>query len=143
VALQILSRRGHSRGELAAKLARRGIGQPDIEDVLDRCVQLGYLNDADWAEGQVRQLSAKGHGTHYIHHVLRGKGIDETLIEAAMAAAGDQWEAEAAAKALNKKQPALARESDPARRRAKAYRFLVQRGFSAETITQTLNLKQG
>lgn len=141
-ALQILARRGHSRAELTAKLARRGFDQPQIEAVINRCLQLDYLNDGDWAQAQVRQLIAKGYGLHYIRYSLRGKGIDGHLVEAAIAGAGDHWEAEAAGKALGKKQPTLARENDPAKRRTKAYRFLVQRGFSAEAIAQALNLKQ-
>jgi len=143
VALQILARRAHSRAELAAKLTRRGFGQPQIDAVLDRCLQLGYLNDADWAQIQIGQLIAKGYGSHYIRHSLRGKGIEANLVEAAIAGTGGNWEAEAAGKALDKKQASLARQNDPAKRRAKAYRFLVQRGFSAEAIAQAMNLTAG
>jgi regulatory protein len=140
-ALRILARRSHSRGELAGKLSRRGIGPETIDQVLDRCVQCAYLNDRDVAEGQIRRLSAKGYGIHHIRNVLGAKGIDAVLIQQGLDAIGSSWETDAAHTALAKKQPALNREKDPAKRRTKAYRFLASRGFSAETICAALNHK--
>ncbi len=48
---RILSSRAQTLAELREKLRRRAAAQSDVEEVLTRLKQMGYLNDERFAEG--------------------------------------------------------------------------------------------
>jgi regulatory protein len=49
-ALKVLGGRAHSSGEMRQKLARRALHPEDVDDVLSRLKEHGYLNDQRFAE---------------------------------------------------------------------------------------------
>jgi SOS response regulatory protein OraA/RecX len=51
-ALKVLSGRAHSTGELREKLGRRAAVPGDVESILARLKDHGYLNDRRYAPGQ-------------------------------------------------------------------------------------------
>ena len=46
LALRLLARRGHSVAELERKLKERGYSAAQIAPVIERCRELGYLDDS-------------------------------------------------------------------------------------------------
>ena len=139
-AFRMIARRDHTRRELIFKLRRKGFGGQAIDGAIQRCRELGYLDDAKTARAMAGRLAGKGYGPLRIRQALKQKGLEDGLVEKTMAD-GDEEEAQvhAARKALEKKAPRLRRESDPWKRRQIAYRFLAGRGFPSAIINQALD----
>jgi len=139
-AFRILARRDHTTGELALKLRRKGYDRKAVDGALERCRDLGYLDDARTARMMANQLVTRGYGPLRIRQVLGQKGLAETLVEQVMAAGQSEDEqVRAAQKALKKKTSRLRRESDPWKRRQVAYRFLSGRGFPSAVVNRVID----
>ena len=130
-ALRHLARREHSRAELARKLAPRAESPEALERLLDALAAKKQLSDERYAEARAHQLSRK-YGTARIRQDLKAKGIDEDLVGKVSA----EGEAARAAAILARKYraPAATREE-----RLRRMRFLLQRGFSHDTIRRVLS----
>jgi regulatory protein len=138
-AFRILTRRDHTRRELALKLRQKGFDRAAIDGAIDRCVELGYLDDAKTALTLVGYLVERGYGPLRIRHTLGQKGVDAALIERALTRCGDEeTQVRSARRILEKKSPRLSREADPFRRRQMAYRFLSGRGFTSTVINRAI-----
>ena len=140
-ALRILARRDHTENELLVKLCQKGFECKAISATLARCQDLGYLNDEKTAEIMARQMVGKGYGILRIRHTLSQKGVNERQIQRAMVCCGDERDQVRCARQMLEKKGALAwrRETDPQKRREKARRYLVGRGFPAEIVNQALD----
>ena len=138
-AFRILARRDHTYKELAVKLRQKGFDGVAIDSALARCRELGYLDDAKTAAILAGHLADSGYGPLRIRQTLGQKGLDDALIEQALACCGDE-EAQvlSARRMLGKKASHLSREADPWKRRQKAYRFLSGRGFAANVINRAI-----
>jgi len=139
-AFRMIARRDHTRRELIFKLRRKGFGGQAIDGAIQRCRELGYLDDAKTARAVADLLAGKGYGPLRIRQALKQKGLDEDLVEKTLAA-GDEEESQvqAAKKVLGKKASRLRRESDPWKRRQIAYRFLAGRGFPSTVINRAIS----
>lgn len=133
-ALTLLSYAPHSRRGLQIKLVQRGFTERPVEHALSRMEELGYLDDAKYAEGWV-QSRLKNHpeGRWALLAGLMKKGIDRQTAEQAITkAAADLPEEEAARKALakltrNRSLPRIALASR-----------LASKGFSLPVINRVL-----
>lgn len=136
VVLRRLTAAPRSRAQLAGDLAGRGFEEDVIEAVLDRFVEVGLIDDAEYArmvvrsQGETRRLGRRG-----LAQELRRRGVPEA--EAAEALAGlDPAVEEARARDL------VRRRWDPAGdQRAQARRLaamLGRRGFPGDMITRVV-----
>lgn len=134
-ALRYLAQREYSRRELAQKLsAGRDAREPaELAAVLDQLEQQGYLSEARMAE-QVARTRRSRFGSQRIVHELKSKGVADGLIHTVLPSL-KETELETALQVWRKKfdHPPATREE-----RAKQIRFMMNRGFSMETITQVL-----
>jgi regulatory protein len=73
--LRLLARRAHSRAELRQKLARRGYEEDEVGSAMARLAEMGYLDDASFAQDLVRRRSAT-RGSLALSAELAAKGID-------------------------------------------------------------------
>jgi regulatory protein len=126
-ALRYLTRREHSRAELARKLAPHAASQQAVEAVLDSLLSRKQLSDERFAEERARSLSRK-FGPAKIRQDLKARGIADEVSEKA-ASGFDELQTAKAILARKYRGPATSREE-----RAKRARFLQGRGFSFETI---------
>ena len=78
-ALELLSRRPHSRKELKDKLLRRGIDEEDAEDCVAWLAEHGFLDDGEYAGAVARHYAAKGYGAGRVRSELQRRGIDREL----------------------------------------------------------------
>lgn len=131
-ALRCLSRRDHSRVELARKLAPYGTAE-EIEAVLDRMGELSLQSDPRMAASWVRAHAGR-FGRARLRNELERRGIardliDETLdggeIASELERARGVWQSRFSA-------PADAREW------ARQARFLHARGFAADIVRSVL-----
>jgi len=125
-----LARRDYARAELAAKLRAGGFDEETSAAVLADLTREGVLDDERYAHNYVSYQAARGRGPVRIALQLKGLGVSEPLIEAALAA-GPDWGA-LARKARTARFGARPPASWP--EKAKQARFLQYRGFSADHI---------
>jgi regulatory protein len=119
-------------------LGRRGYGREEIAAVLARLSAARYLDDADFARTWVTTRAHRGTaGPARLVRELRGKGIADAEIEAALRALHEEWNAaEAAGEAARRKLKSLqGLSADAARRRLAGY--LDRRGFAPDIILVT------
>jgi regulatory protein len=76
--VRLLARRPHSRAELFRKLRRRGFAADDSESALGALDELGYIDDATFAEGYVRRRSAS-RGPLALSAELAARGVGREL----------------------------------------------------------------
>jgi regulatory protein len=81
-ALKALAQRAHSTGELREKLRRRAERVSDIDDIIARLKDTGYLDDRRFAEGFANaRLSSDRFGSGRVIHDLRQRRVAPTLAE--------------------------------------------------------------
>jgi len=130
-ALWLLSRREWSAKELHQRLKLKGYEEPDIEACLALLEQHGLQSDSRFAHSRVRSKASQL-GNRRLRQDLAAKGISADLVSESLEEAGDELErARAAARRFEGKEwtPEL---------QAKAWRFLMSRGFGSDAIRQTL-----
>jgi len=128
-ALRLLTRREHSRAELARKLQAHAGPEDDLEALLDELARRKLLSDERYAEARARVLSRR-FGAARIARDLRASGVEEHLADHALKAAR-ATEVERAREVWRRKfrtAPTTREE------RAKHMRFLQSRGFSFDAI---------
>ena len=83
-AIGLLARRAHSKWELRRKLRLKGYQPEAIDTAMARLMELGYLNDQDFARGLVRRRAAL-RGPLALSAELFAKGVSRAEAEIAMA----------------------------------------------------------
>lgn len=84
-AVNLLSFRAHSRKELADKLKQKtGCGDAELDEVLNRLEELGFLNDRAYAASVVRSCVRKGYGAKRALSELSRRGVPKELREEAL-----------------------------------------------------------
>jgi len=81
-ALRTLGARAHSSGELRQKLVRRAERPSDVDAVLSRLKESGYVDDRRYAESYASaRLENEGHGRMRVLRDLRQRRIAPALAE--------------------------------------------------------------
>ena len=138
--MDLLARREHSRLELHEKLSRRFAGcQELIQSETEKLTAEGLQSDARLAEAYVRARSNRGQGPRKIRMELRQKGISDDLILSAFNECETDWFELAAMASLKK---FGAEPATDMKERARRGRFLQQRGFDFEHISEADRLVQ-
>ena len=130
-ALRYLTRREHSRAELARKLAPHAESPRALELLLAELAQRKQLSDERYAETRAHWLSRK-YGAAKIRHDLKAHGVADAVI-ARVSTEGDLEKAKAIL-ARKYREPASTREE-----KAKRARFLQSRGFSYDVIRRLID----
>ena len=129
-ALRLLARREYSRGELRERLQRRSSNFELIEQVLDALAEQGLQSDERFTENFVRYRTEQGKGPIKIRQDLRQKQIDDKHIEGFLVQDESFWVTKAES-VYQRKFGEGAPEGE--KEFAKRIRFMVSRGFSAQT----------
>ena len=138
-AFRILARRDHTCTELTVKLRGKGFGPDAVAHALNRCRELGYLDDAKTAWAIAGHLTERGYGPLRVRQTLLQKGVDEALVQKTLARCGDETsQVLRARRILEKKTARKHRETDVWKRRQAAYRYLAGRGYSSEIINRAI-----
>lgn len=130
-ALGLLTRREHSRVELARKLQQRGVERDQVDAAIDKLSGAGWQDDGRFAESLLRSRAGSGYGPAYIRAELASHGLGNEAIVAVMESFEGDW-AENARDLLRRRHPnAWAGDRDA---RRKAADFLLRRGFGMELV---------
>jgi len=134
-ALDLVSRREHSRHELMQKLNKRfPETMPIIEEALDKLIANKILDDERFAEMYLNSRARKGFGPKKIEMELYSKKVDSFLIANAIEAY-ESWN-ENAENELKKKFKGI--QPTDYQSKMKQKQFLFNRGFSSQIIEQIL-----
>lgn len=132
-ALRLLARREHSSQELTAKLLARGFEPEPVAEVVIALSAKNLVSDARFVDEFVTARLRRGSGPAKIREELRGRGVEQSLVDATLGAHRENWLATAEAARRKRFGAALPRDFQE---RARQARFLQQRGFTAEQIRQ-------
>ncbi|MBR7103389.1 MAG: regulatory protein RecX [Lentisphaeria bacterium] len=127
-AMRILSVAAKSGKELKDKLLKSGYGPTEAEAAVEECIRRGYVNDALLAQDFAACSIDRGSGAVKVRQKLLRRGLPRELVEQAIEENRER-EPDSARSVLAAKWKSLSRETDPYKKRAKAFRFLVGRGF--------------
>lgn len=128
-AMDLLSRREHSRRELKQKLRKRFEDENLIDQQLDRLSEENLQSDSRYAESLLRQRINRGQGPIRIRQEMRQKGISDSEIEMALAEEQPDWYS-LAEETYQRKFGALSPED--IKEKAKRGRFMHYRGFALD-----------
>tara|TARA_R110002167_G_scaffold1441_16_gene6898 strand:+ start:9862 stop:10320 length:459 start_codon:yes stop_codon:yes gene_type:complete len=128
---RLLARREHSRHELVGKLKLRNYDTELCEQWLNKFAQSDIQSDERYAEMLARSKVNKGAGELSIRNEFRLHHIDDDIVNRVLTQLDMDW-FEHAVLVLEKKK-GHAQLSEP-KVYQKYYRFMLQRGFSAEQI---------
>ena len=140
-ALTALGARAHSIGELREKLGRRAQRAGDVDSILSRLKQSGYLNDRSYAESySAARLENQGLGKIRVLRDLRRRRVAppvaERAVEAAYRGSDEIKLIEDFVRRKYRKARPEAFLADP-RDLAAAYRRLLRAGFGPANVIQT------
>ena len=145
-AVEILAKRLVSTAELRSKLVAKKLFSPaEIDEAVLAVKRMGALHDDFLAEDVARSYRSRGYGPARIRMALRKRGIPQEIIEQTLngkdedepgngvgSDSGQSGDGDNAFAVLHRKAAQFRREPDPRKRKAKAVRCLVGRGFTYE-----------
>ena len=135
-ALDILSRRDYSSGELRSKLLGKRYDVTVIAELIERLRAEKLLDDARYLENYVAYHASRGQGPNRVREDLRRFGLPGAEVEATLAAYPD-WLTQL--KRAREKKFGTSLPTNYADRQRQA-RFLAYRGFSGAQIRAALGL---
>lgn len=132
-AIGLLSRREHSRKELARKLIAKGVERDEADRTVDKLNDAGWQDDVRFAESLARMRANAGYGPIRVRAELGTHGLDTETIRAAIDTVESEIDWHDSARDLVRRRIGPMRDADlPARR--KAADLLIRRGFDGDTI---------
>lgn len=135
--LRRLTAAARSEHDLRTKLRERGYEDGVIDAVLGRLRRAGYVDDAEYAQMWVRSRSrSKALTAPVLRQELRRKGIDETLIDEAVAQTDPESEDDRARELLVRKLPSQVPPPGPERDRLKRRLggILARKGYGGSRV---------
>jgi regulatory protein len=141
-ALKVLSGRAHSIGELREKLRRRAERVSDLDEIILRLKELGYLDDRRFAEGfATARLSNDGFGRGRVIQDLRQRRVAPALAEKTVGKVYEEVDEQALIDEwIRRKYRMSPREGlfQEEKDLAAAYRRLLRAGFRTGEIIRAL-----
>lgn len=134
-ALDLLSRREVSRAELKRKLAPYAENEEEVDAVLAEFAEKNWQSDRRYAEAYIHSKSSR-QGRIRLKQALSAQGVDAETIAGLLPDAGEELTHAAAVMRKKFRQP-----PQSAAEKQKYLRFLLYRGFAADTALKAL--KQG
>jgi regulatory protein len=145
-AAAFLAVRPRSVDETRRRLRHHGYQPGLVDGVLERLVEMGYLDDEGFAQAWVESRDrARPRGEMALRRELSMKGIDRETIRKVLAGRADvartatrdegltvSPERGAAARLLDRRRAALLGVTDPRQRGQKAYALLARNGFAPD-----------
>jgi regulatory protein len=138
-AQRALMRRAFSIHEMKQYLERRAEKKELIPPVIARLRELNYLDDARYALEYTRHHSqARRQGRFRIARELRGRGVPDEHIDAALAAVFTDTDESALVRDRLKRRLSHLRGALDKKKIASLYRMLLRAGFSSDIIRKEL-----
>lgn len=139
VAVKALARRARSIGEMRALLGRKKAAKQDIEAVLRRLKENGYLDDARFARSFITsRLENDRVGPRRVRHDLAARRVHPELAQKAIRAAYEEVDERALLRDYLRRKVRLTKPPEKPSAVASLYRRLLRAGFASDTIVREL-----
>lgn len=132
-AIRRLSLQAMLSSALVRSLKERLVSDPVIEIVVNELIEIGFVNDTEWAASFVRSQSGRKMGPRAIAQKLAKKGVRGKILEEALEKSWDSGEQETLIQQLLKSRYAKKNLKD-LKERQKVVASLVRRGFDLNVI---------
>lgn len=130
ILLRRLTAAPRTHAELRDDLHHRGVPDEIADRVLRRFIEVGLIDDQAYAQMWVQSRHrSRGASTRLIGQELRRKGIDDEVVEHALAEVTPELERDRARALVDAKLPSTAR-LEPAARTRRLVGMLTRRGYS-------------
>jgi regulatory protein len=150
LALGYAGRFATSRAKLADYLRRKlgergwdGEGDPPVARIVERFVELGYVDDRALAEAKGRALGARGYGERRLAAALGGLGIAEADAKEARDHAGETAWATALRFAERKRIGPFAAQRGDDKARHRAFGAMIRAGHSIDHARRIVSAMPG
>lgn len=138
-ALKYLKIRRRSKQEMIVYLTKRGFTMDMIEESIHRLEQQGYINDRDYASAYVQeQMLLSSKGPNKIRGELQNKGIDDTIIAAALLVFADELQKEKIIKRIQRQIKGNHSKSNQVLKQ-KILQDGIAQGYDKDLIVQVLS----
>lgn len=132
--MRLCSRAEKSSGDARRLMARWGVPAAEREGVLDKLIEMRFIDDSRYAAAYVRDRSRfGGWGTYKIRAGLKAKGVSEEVINEALAQLTEDNNAEQLLRQVERKAPKVKAANDY-ELKTKLIRFALSRGFEYDTV---------
>lgn len=129
-AFDLLSRRDHSRWELARKLRQKGAAPDEIEPLLEELEAFGYLDDERFCRNFIRYRSQKAWGLSRYRQELQSRGVSSDLVSRILE---DSEEISDQTQIL-KLERLIGREVERGKEKQKIVAAMLRRGFASQRV---------
>ena len=137
-AVRALSARALTQGELRSRLQARAEVASDVEGVIARLKQYGYLDDRRFAETYSRlRRENEGFGKYRVLRDLKGRRVAPALAEKIVAESYQDTDEAALIEQFLRRKRARLTVGD-SRKLASLYRMLLRAGFTSGKILEAL-----
>jgi regulatory protein len=136
-ALRFLKIRPRSIAELKGKLKAKGFSSTEIEEAVLKMMASGLLDDRAFTKSWINYRLARPFGFRRIIQELKAKGIDQEIIDQAVAEV-EGYSPEAVALDLAQRRWQRMPDIDPLKKKKRVLDFLLRRGFEAAVAMKAL-----
>lgn len=127
---RLLATRARSKSELQQALARKGIDEDVASAVIQKFVDAGLVDDAEFAEAWVRSRHQyQGLGRKALGFELRRKGVSEQAVADALSTMDEQSESERARELVQRKLRTM-NSADTTTKTRRLVGMLARKGYS-------------
>lgn len=144
LALRWLTLRSRSEADLRQRLQQKGCDHEDIDQALQRCIELGYLNDQNYAIERAGQLMRRGRAVGVrLKHELKKIGInDHHALQAIEQCQHDHDEEQILADLVQRRYTRTDFTNLDQREQRRIVNYLQRRGFALGLILNHLKEKK-
>lgn len=135
----LCSRKEYCSSEIQKKLVNYELSEADREAVVERLISEKFIDDGRYANYYVRdKFLFNGWGRIKIRYQLRGKGIDSSIIDAALEQINESDYHEKLAELLHSKKRQI-KNKDQWQTKAALARFAQARGYEPDLIFRSID----
>lgn len=133
--MKYASRAERSSGDALRLMAGWGVPEPDRKAVLDRLVEMKFIDDDRFARAYARDKSRfAGWGVYKIRSGLAAKGIAKDVAERALAELDGSEGAEKFREVMARKAASMKKDEPAHSKKAKLMRFGLSRGYEYDKM---------
>lgn len=138
MAIHFLSMRMRSEKEVREFLAKKEVESEAVEEIIHNLYRMSYLNNAEFAKAYTNtQINTSDKGPKVIERELKEKGIDDSLIEKALAKFETDLQLEKSCKLAEKYRQKYRKES-PVIQKQKIEQTLMRKGYDWGIIQEAI-----
>ena len=138
-AYALLRQRPRSEFEIRNRLKLKGYGFEIIDQVVEGLRRAGEIDDARFAKLWVdSRMQTNPVGDVVLRYELKGKGLNDTIIEATLADKAEEYDEYEVAFSMAGERFERLKKLDRKKALKRLYDFLLRRGFKYETVRKVV-----